>query len=109
MTSMSVLTTRELVQYAPLRPYRRPDPLGRASRATARCARRAGAGVIFGATGGVMEAALRTAHFTLTGRDPEPADAFRVGPQGKESGEIAGSHRRRSLTIAGALSCARRP
>ena len=30
-----------------------------------------GAGVIFGATGGVMEAALRTAHFVLTGKEHE--------------------------------------
>lgn len=36
-----------------------------------------GAGVIFGATGGVMEAALRTAYFTLKGENP-PADAFRA-------------------------------
>ena len=36
-----------------------------------------GAGVIFGATGGVMEAALRTAHFLVTGRNPEP-DSFRA-------------------------------
>lgn len=34
-----------------------------------------GAGVIFGATGGVMEAALRTAYFKLTGQNPD-ADAF---------------------------------
>ncbi|WP_455138001.1 [FeFe] hydrogenase, group A [Thermophilibacter sp.] len=34
-----------------------------------------GAGVIFGATGGVMEAALRTAYHVVTGRTPEP-DAF---------------------------------
>lgn len=34
-----------------------------------------GAGVIFGATGGVMEAALRTAHAIVTGEDA-PADAF---------------------------------
>ncbi len=31
-----------------------------------------GAAVIFGATGGVMEAALRTAHYVVTGRAPEP-------------------------------------
>ena len=37
-----------------------------------------GAGVIFGATGGVMEAALRTAYFTLTGKNPAP-EAFRTG------------------------------
>ncbi len=36
-----------------------------------------GAGVIFGSTGGVMEAALRTAYFKLTGENPEP-DAFSV-------------------------------
>ena len=30
-----------------------------------------GAGVIFGVTGGVMEAALRTAHFALTGKEHE--------------------------------------
>ncbi len=34
-----------------------------------------GAGVIFGATGGVMEAALRTACFLLTGKNPDP-EAF---------------------------------
>jgi len=35
-----------------------------------------GAGVIFGATGGVMEAALRSAYFLVTGENPEP-DAFK--------------------------------
>ena len=35
-----------------------------------------GAGVIFGATGGVMEAALRSAYFLLKGENP-PTDAFR--------------------------------
>ncbi|MDR0888521.1 MAG: [FeFe] hydrogenase, group A [Coriobacteriales bacterium] len=34
-----------------------------------------GAGVIFGATGGVMEAALRSAYFLVTGKNPG-ADAF---------------------------------
>ena len=36
-----------------------------------------GAGVIFGTTGGVMEAALRSAYFILTGSNPDP-DAFEV-------------------------------
>ena len=36
-----------------------------------------GAGVIFGATGGVMEAALRTAHYLATGKNPDP-DAFKA-------------------------------
>ena len=35
-----------------------------------------GAAVIFGATGGVMEAALRSAHYLVTGKNPD-ADAFR--------------------------------
>ncbi len=35
-----------------------------------------GAGVIFGATGGVMEAALRSAHYLVTDKNPD-ADAFR--------------------------------
>ena len=34
-----------------------------------------GAGVIFGTTGGVMEAALRSAYFLVTGKNPD-ADAF---------------------------------
>ncbi|MDD2978654.1 MAG: [FeFe] hydrogenase, group A [Hespellia sp.] len=36
-----------------------------------------GAGVIFGATGGVMEAALRSAYYLVTGVNPDP-DAFSV-------------------------------
>jgi NADH-quinone oxidoreductase subunit G len=35
----------------------------------------AGAGIIFGATAGVMEAALRSAYYFVTGENPEP-DAF---------------------------------
>ena len=34
-----------------------------------------GAAVIFGTTGGVMEAALRSAYFLVTGENPQP-DAF---------------------------------
>ena len=45
-----------------------------------------GAGVIFGATGGVMEAALRTAYFLVMGTNPEP-EAFRVvRAQSQETG-----------------------
>lgn len=40
------------------------DPLGEST----------GAGVIFGASGGVMEAALRTAHYMITGRDMDQID-----------------------------------
>lgn len=68
-----VLTTRELarivraehidVEQLADSPF--DDPLGNGS----------GAGVIFGATGGVMEAALRSAYFLTTGENPS-ADAF---------------------------------
>ena len=68
-----VLTTRELarivraehidVEQMADSPF--DDPLGNGS----------GAGVIFGATGGVMEAALRSAYFLTTGENPS-ADAF---------------------------------
>ncbi len=66
-----VLTTRELgrllqgVDVSSLPEEDFDQPLGTAT----------GAGVIFGATGGVMEAALRSAHFLLTGKNPD-ADAF---------------------------------
>ena len=68
-----VLTTRELdrmlramqINVAALPEEDFDSPLGRGS----------GAGVIFGVTGGVMEAALRTAYWQLTGNNP-PADAF---------------------------------
>lgn len=65
------LTTRELgrllrhVDAAALPEEEFDQPLGTAT----------GAGVIFGATGGVMEAALRTAYALLTGKNPD-ADAF---------------------------------
>ena len=44
-----------------------------------------GAGVIFGATGGVMEAALRSAYFMVTGENP-PADAFKESRGVKQKG-----------------------
>lgn len=46
-----------------------------------------GAGVIFGATGGVMEAALRSAHYLVTGKNA-PADAF-ADVRARESDEHA--------------------
>ncbi|MDD3367936.1 MAG: [FeFe] hydrogenase, group A [Lachnospiraceae bacterium] len=70
-----VLTTREftrLLRAEHIIPEILPEeefdsPLGTAS----------GAGVIFGVTGGVMEAALRSAYYLLTGVNPEP-DAYRI-------------------------------
>ena len=78
-----VLTTREVdrllkvlsVNVGMLKEEEFDSPLGTGS----------GAGCIFGATGGVMEAALRTAYFVLEGKNPE-ADAFKAvrGPNGRK-------------------------
>ena len=70
-----VLTTREVcrlikaqgIEAAGLPEEEFDSPLGTGS----------GAAVIFGATGGVMEAALRTAYFVLEGKNPDP-DAFKA-------------------------------
>ena len=79
-----VLTTREFVRMLradKIIPSLLPeedldDPMGVST----------GAGVIFGTTGGVMEAALRSASFLLTGQNPDP-EAFsqlREGPDLRE-------------------------
>ncbi len=68
-----VLTTREMCRLfrsdcivtAGLREAEFDSPLGTGT----------GAAVIFGATGGVMDAALRSAYYLVTGRNPDP-DAF---------------------------------
>lgn len=62
----AVITTRELarmikqahIEFVDLEDFKFDDPMGEAT----------GAGVIFGATGGVMEAALRTVQEKLTGK-----------------------------------------
>ena len=80
-----VLTTREFVRMLradKIIPSLLPeegldDPMGVST----------GAGVIFGTTGGVMEAALRSASFLLTGQNPDP-EAFsqlREGPDLREA------------------------
>jgi NADH-quinone oxidoreductase subunit G len=71
-----VLTTRELgkmfkqagINLREVPPEMYDDPLGESS----------GAAVIFGATGGVMEAALRTAYEVLTGHNLEKLDFHEV-------------------------------
>lgn len=69
-----VLTTRELVRMMRADAI---DPRTFAEEALdSPMGTHTGAGVIFGTTGGVMEAALRTASFVLTGENPVP-DAFR--------------------------------
>ena len=48
-----------------------------------------GAGTIFGATGGVMEAALRTAHFLITGSNPTRVDVQATrGLNGVKEGKV---------------------
>jgi NADH-quinone oxidoreductase subunit G len=48
-----------------------------------------GAGTIFGATGGVMEAAIRTAYFLLTGKNLDKLDVDVVrGLKGVKTGEV---------------------
>lgn len=78
------LLTAELITPAILPEEEFDKPLGIGS----------GAGVIFGTTGGVMEAALRTAYYILNGRNSSP-DAFKSirGQKGirEEELEIAGN------------------
>ena len=63
-----------------------------------------GAGVIFGATGGVMEAALRSAYFLITGENPTSESFSNVrGIKGRKEAtfNIAGNHI--SVAIASGL------
>ncbi len=68
-----VITTREFnrmlnmanVDITSLKPEKFDEPLGMGT----------GGGIIFGTTGGVMEAAVRNAYYNLTGEDPDP-DTF---------------------------------
>lgn len=46
-----------------------------------------GAGVIFGTTGGVMEAALRSAYYLVNGKNPD-ADAFQIVRNSREKGVV---------------------
>jgi NADH-quinone oxidoreductase subunit G/NADP-reducing hydrogenase subunit HndD len=72
----AVLTTRELVQLIRMHgvdmraiaPEGPDQPFGE----------RTTAGKLFGGTGGVMEAAIRTAHFLVTGKDPEQVEVTAV-------------------------------
>ena len=72
----NVITTRELarmikqanIEFADLEETEFDNPMGEAT----------GAAAIFGTTGGVMEAALRTAQDTLTGKDLEKIDFEQV-------------------------------
>lgn len=68
-----------------------------------------GAGVIFGATGGVMEAALRTAYFVLEGHNPDP-DAFSMmrGLDGIREAELTIAGNKVRAAVAHGLANARK-
>ncbi len=96
-----VLTTRELARMIRaehinpkfLKEEKFDSPLGEGT----------GAAVIFGVTGGVMEAALRTAYAVVEGHNPEP-DAFKVvrGEQGRrEASFTLGGKTLRTCTVSG--------
>ena len=105
-----VLTTRELARM--MRAENIAVPILEESAFDSPLGDGSGAGVIFGATGGVMEAALRTAYFLVTGENP-PADAFReVRDDGRSKGwreatfDLAGTPVR--CAVASGLGNARR-
>ena len=97
-----VITTRELVRMlrcsmidpASLEESSFDSPLGSGT----------GAAVIFGATGGVMDAALRSAYYLVTGENPDP-DAFTAvrGMQGwkEASFDIPGAGTVRTAVVSG--------
>ena len=101
------LTTREicrLIRAEHILPERLPEeefdaPLGTGS----------GAGVIFGATGGVMEAALRTAYYMVTGRNPDP-DSFKKvrGMDGWKEAEFNLAGKTLKVAVASGLGNTRR-
>ena len=77
-----VLTTRELsrllrsVNVSELDEMEFDSPLGTGT----------GAAVIFGRTGGVMEAALRSAYYMVVGENPDPAVFCQMSPDGETAG-----------------------
>ncbi|WMJ77586.1 MULTISPECIES: [FeFe] hydrogenase, group A [unclassified Sedimentibacter] len=71
----TVITTRELVKMI-RSAHIRPDTL-QDIESDRPMQEITGAGVIFGATGGVMEAALRSAYYLIKGENP-PVDAFKA-------------------------------
>lgn len=96
-----VMTTRELarlflrhkIDLKNLTPEKCDDPLGMPS----------GAGLIYGATGGVAESALRTAYFKVTGRNLEKLEIEAVrGAKGIKIAEIElGGRKERAAIVHG--------
>ena len=102
-----VLTTRELarmfkesgIQFATLPQEEFDNPLGEST----------GAAVIFGATGGVMEAALRTAYEVVTGKTLEEINFTGVrGMDGIKEAEVDLDGKKLKVAVAHTLSNARK-
>lgn len=103
----AVITTRELsrmikeagIDFNSLPDTDFDDPMGNAS----------GAGVIFGATGGVMEAALRTVADILTGKDNVDIEYTAVrGIEGIKEAEVEVAGKKIRLAVASGLGNARK-
>jgi NADH-quinone oxidoreductase subunit G len=102
-----VLTTREIcrmIKFEQIDVTALPEeefdfPLGSGS----------GAAVIFGATGGVMEAALRTCYAVVTGKNPEP-DAFKCvrGAVGLKESEFVVAGTTLKIAVVSGLANARK-
>ena len=99
----NVITTRELarmikqanIDLSKLPEEKFDDPMGEAT----------GAAAIFGTTGGVMEAALRTAQDTLTGKDLKEIDFEAVrGEKGIKRAEIEVAGKKIKIVVASGLS-----
>ena len=103
----AVLTTREVermlksffIKTEELQEEEFDNPLGMGS----------GAGVIFGATGGVMEAALRSAYYLVNKTNPEP-DAFQCvrGLEGWKEAKFTINGNILKIAVASSLSNARK-
>ena len=102
----NVITTRELarmlkqanIEFEKLEDSEFDSPMGEAT----------GAGAIFGVTGGVMEAALRTAQDTLTGEDLPKIDFEQVrGTEGIKRANIEIAGKEISVVAASGLANAR--
>ncbi len=102
-----VLTTRELtylfkedkIDLKKITPEDLDSPLGIAS----------GAGVIYGASGGVMESALRTAAFQLTGENLKKIEFYQVrGLEGIKRAEIEINNKKLRIAIVNELGNAKK-
>lgn len=102
-----VMTTRELaylfkkrgIDLKNIKPEPADSPFGNPS----------GAGVIYGASGGVVESALRTAYFKLTGKDFESIEFEQVrGLQGMKKAELELAGKKVRLAVVNGLANAKK-